>query len=170
MMSRGFTLIELVVILLIVGVILGLVGIAYTRSPTDEVRQEAEKLAQLLQVAQDEAATQGRLYGIELAVDGYRFLVLDDSSKLVPLERDDLLHPQQLANAVEVGAVSIEGARATDKARIIFVPAGVSPNFEIALRKHDARWFVLGTADGQIRAAPTVEPQSNASNLRIHAA
>ena len=55
MTSHGFTLIELVVILLIVGVVLGLVGIVYTRSPVDEVREEAERLAQQLQVLQDEA-------------------------------------------------------------------------------------------------------------------
>ena len=170
MLSRGFTLIELVVILLIIGVLLGLVGIVYTRSPVDEVRQEAEKLAQLLQVAQDEATTQGRLYGIELVADGYRFLVLDDTSQLIPLERDDLLRAQRFANAVEIGTVSIEGARAADKIRIVFVPTGIAPNFEIALRKKDARWFVLGTADGRIRAAPTLEPQSNAAIGRFHVA
>jgi len=170
MSARGFTLIELVVILLIVGVILGLVGIAYTRSPVDEVREEAERLAQLLQVAQDEATTQGRLYGVELAADGYRFLVLDDTNTLVGLDHDELLRAQRLTHDVEIGQVLIEGTSATGKARIVFVPTGSAPNFDIVLRKQDARWYVKGTADGQIRAAPTIEPQTNASRARLHAA
>ena len=170
MTSHGFTLIELVVILLIVGVVLGLVGIVYTRSPVDEVREEAERLAQQLQVLQGEAETQGRLYGIELTADAYRFLVLDDDNKLVPLERDELLRARRMSHKIEVAEVIIEGAAAKGDARIVFLPGGTAPNFDIVLRKKDARWYVKGTADGRIRATSTLEIDKITLDTRLHAA
>ncbi len=121
-------------------------------------------------MVQDEATTQGRLYGVELAPAAYRFLVLDDTNTLVPLDRDELLRPQRLAHSVEVGQVLIEGTSATGDARILFLPTGIATNFDIVLRKDDARWYIKGTADGQIVATPTLEPGRIAQAARFHAA
>jgi general secretion pathway protein H len=168
--GSGFTFIELLIVLVVLGVMLGLVGIVYTRSPLDEVREQAEALTQRLQVAQGEAATQGRIYGVEFSVEGYHFLVLDDQGALVTLDRDELLRPQKLARDIEVAAVSIEGAVAGARARILFVPSGAATNFHILLRKQEAKWYVKGTADGQIQATPTLEPLAHFRNARLHAA
>jgi len=80
--QRGFTLIELAVIVLIVTIIIAAIGINLTRSDRDRVRDEAERLAVLIQAARDEAVLQGRVLVMELTDDGYRFLMTGSSPSL----------------------------------------------------------------------------------------
>lgn len=59
---RGFTLLELMVVLVIIGICtagIGL-GLGSLLDPGRQLRQEAERLAQRLQVARDEARIDGR--------------------------------------------------------------------------------------------------------------
>ncbi len=59
--QRGFTLLELMVVLVIIGICtagIGL-GLGSLLDPGRQLRQEAERLAQRLQVARDEARIDG---------------------------------------------------------------------------------------------------------------
>ena len=77
---RGFTLIELMVVLLIIGLFAGLVSTITRPDDRALLRVEAERLAQLL----DLAATKSRLTGISIAWTadgpGYRFLQYNEET------------------------------------------------------------------------------------------
>lgn len=76
--QAGFTLIEIMVVVIIVGVVasaafLSMGALRNDRALTDEAR----RFIALAGVASDEAAMQGREFGLELMSGGYRFVEYD---------------------------------------------------------------------------------------------
>lgn len=158
----GFTLIELVVVLLILTIILSLVGVRLTRDRADVLRQEAERLAALLQNAQQEAILESRPYGFALTDDGYQFLQLDDRYRLVPASGDALLRARRLPPGIRLAPVAAEtdrpaGADAGSDI-ILFEPSGAFPAFTFKLETDGIAWYVRGTGHGQILPTPSLAP------------
>ena len=77
--ARGFTLVELLVVLVILGALVGLatlsIGIA---GPARELQGEAERLAGLVGVLVEEAVLDNREYGLLLEPGRYRVLAFDE--------------------------------------------------------------------------------------------
>lgn len=166
---RGFTLIEVVVVLLIITIILGIVGVNLTRSRSDVVRDEAQRLAVVLQNAQQEAILEGRPLGFAFTADGYRFLRLNDKGHLVPIEADELLSPRSLPPPISLAPVEPTNAQTTSANTtkptdpIIFDPSGEFPAFTLVLSVGDISWYVRGQSDGQVLSSPSPEPEPAAT-------
>jgi general secretion pathway protein H len=81
--GRGFSLIELLVVIVILGIMAGMavlsMGVLRGEAPAET---EARRLAALVELLAEEALVQGRDYGIEFFEDGYRFLAWDPDSGL----------------------------------------------------------------------------------------
>lgn len=75
--SRGFTLLELMVVIALVGVVLGMVSLTIGNSPGRVARQEAGQLLQLVQQLREQAVIEGREYGVRIQRDEYRVLRLE---------------------------------------------------------------------------------------------
>ncbi len=79
--SRGFTLVELLVVLVILGSLVGLAvlstGIAGT---SRELRSEAERLAGLIGVLVEEAVLDNREYGLRLERSRYQVVSFDEGT------------------------------------------------------------------------------------------
>lgn len=86
--QQGFTLIELMVVLVIVGIASAAISLSIRPDPAKALREDAERLAQLLQVAQGEVQADGRAILWQADRNGYRFVragaVLDDDALLRP--------------------------------------------------------------------------------------
>lgn len=122
---RGFTLLELMVVLVIIGICtagIGL-GLGSLLDPSRQLRQEAERLAQRLQVARDEARIDGRALRWQADVSGYRFS-RRDGSRWVDVQRDDLLRPQRWHTA----GVTVQPATAIELS-----PEWIGVPWELAL-------------------------------------
>ena len=94
----GFTLVELLVVLVIVGITLGLASLNAIPSPRQDLQQEAQRLALLLQLARDEAIVRNRPVAFEANGERYRFIVRTDTG-WEPVTRDDLLRERTFKNA-----------------------------------------------------------------------
>jgi general secretion pathway protein H len=154
MSARGFTLMELLVVVLIIGIIVALAGVQLIRSPGEAVRDESERLALLLQAAREEAIMQGRVFAFGAGRESYRFLRLERDGKLKITKDDEILRPRQLAPGVSIESLQIEGAAAGDAAQpqgVVLLPSGELPAFRIVLAGGGARWMVVGNPDGTIR-------------------
>lgn len=76
--ARGFTLLELLVVLVIAGILLG--AVALNAMPGDQqwLQNEAQRIALLLQMARDEAIVRNRPIAFEVDDYRYRFLIRED--------------------------------------------------------------------------------------------
>ncbi len=73
--QTGFTLLELLVVVVIVAILFTYTTLAIrSNSPEDLVKEEAQRLERLVQLTLEEAILRGEEYGIEVHLDGYRFL------------------------------------------------------------------------------------------------
>jgi len=149
--ARGFTLLELLVVTVIVAVMVALAGAQLARGTSDLVRDDSERLAVMLQAARQEAILQGRVFAFGAARDSYRFLRLDRDGKL-KLANDELLRPQRLSIGVAIEELKLEGAGDATQEGLVFLPSGELPAFRIVLSGGGSRWSVVGAPDGTIRA------------------
>ena len=78
---RGFSLLELIIVLVIIGVLLAAVTISITDRRLDNLKVEAQRLTALLQLAVDQAVIGNRELGFVIEDDGYHFLELDDEEQ-----------------------------------------------------------------------------------------
>lgn len=155
--AAGFTLIELAVVMLLLVIILGLVGVNLTRGASDVVRDEGQRLALLLQTAQQEAILEGRFYAFAPTLEGYEFLREDDG-KLVPLAAGDPLGARALPGSVTLELTDPPPGTEDDEAPlIVFDPSGALIHFTLVLQADDVTWYVQAGGNGRIRSAPTLE-------------
>ena len=101
--SRGFTLIEILVVVIIIATISSLTLLSLGLASDDrELERERRRLASLIGVAQDEATMQGRELGLELLQSGYRFVEFDPfTARWSEVRFDDLFRLRQLPEGME---------------------------------------------------------------------
>ncbi len=101
--SSGFTLIEILVVVVIVAIVVGTLVLSTELVGDDrELEKERNRLASLIQVVQDEALMQGREFGLELTQSSYRFVEFDPLSfQWAEVPGDDLLRLRQLPEGLE---------------------------------------------------------------------
>jgi general secretion pathway protein H len=88
--ERGFTLIELLIVLVIIGVALAFVAVSGVSNPQRALRFEAEKLAQLLTLAREEAQVRGTAIRFDANTQGYGFLEVKERQWQDISDDDDL--------------------------------------------------------------------------------
>jgi general secretion pathway protein H len=156
----GFTLLELVVVVLLLSIMLGLVAVNLSSDDSGELRDEAQRLALLLNAAQQDAILEGQVLALALEPGGYHFMRLTDAGTLQPITQDELLRARELPSDIKISAVEIAGTETTDTQKpkgIVLQPSGELDEFTITLQKGQLRWQVKGSlADGIRSAEPTV--------------
>ena len=149
----GFTLIEIMVVLLIITITIGMVGINLQRGDNNLVQEEADRVVILLQAAREEAILQGQVFAVQFNTDGYRFLRLNNKGKLELIEKDDVLSPRSLPDGVTL-SFTMDGAVADTEAGLILDPSGSFIPFVLTLRAGESTWQALGLANGKIQSKP----------------
>ncbi len=76
--TRGFTVVELLVVIVILGIVAGMVTLSVAPSEQRRLTEELDRLAALFRLAHDEARISGRVITWQASADGYRFLISDD--------------------------------------------------------------------------------------------
>lgn len=155
--AQGFTLIEIMIVLLIITITIGLVGINLYRGDNDRVRDEADRIVLLLQAAREEAILQGQVFGVQFTHEGYRFQRLNAKGELENIDTDDVLGPRTLPDGVTL-SFEMDGVAANDEAGLLLDPTGNFIPFVLTLRAGDSAWQALGLANGKIQSKP-VEPR-----------
>ena len=154
--QAGFTLIEVAVVMLVIVIILGIVSVNLEPDRETPVRDEARRMALLLQTAQEEAILEGKILAVAIERQGYYFLVLDENNEFVPLAQDEVLHARPLQPDMHISEVVIEGAQPAAETdlppRLMLLPTGELEAFTVIFSQGGRRWRVEGAASGEITA------------------
>jgi len=132
--TRGFTLVELLVVMVIIGLTLGMATLNAIPSPRQDLDKEAQRLALLLQLARDEAIVRNRLVAFEANGDRYRFMVRGDAG-WEPVTRDDLLREREFKNSPLQLILEPAGTGNPDMLRITFGREPVERPFVLTMAK-----------------------------------
>jgi general secretion pathway protein H len=153
--QRGFTLIEVAVVMLVIVIVLGIVSVNLEPDRETPVRDEARRLVLLLQTAQQESILQGKILAVAIERQGYYFLMLNDNKEFKPVDGDEVLRARPLPSGIVISRVDVEGVPEddeTDIPRLILLPTGELSPFTVIFSRGDVRWQVEGTLTGEITA------------------
>jgi len=96
--GAGFTLVEILVVMVIIGITLGMASLNAIPSPRQDLDNEAKRLTLLLQLARDEAIVRNREVAFEATPEHYRFMVRNETGWMA-MNQDDLLRERPFRNA-----------------------------------------------------------------------
>ena len=135
---KGFTLIEIMVVLIIIGVVLSFVTLSVGNGrQTQQLQQEAQRLASLLTLASQEAILQAKEFGVAFTPEGYRFYEWQGQTKWYALNNDDLFYPRTLPPAISLAFYfANEPLQLEEKAnqpQLLLLSSGEFTPFEIRL-------------------------------------
>ena len=100
----GFTLLELMVVLVIMGVLMTFVGLNVGGDrQAEQLEREARRLAALLQLASEEAVIRSEELAIRFTEDSYEFLILENGQWLqIGDESERPFHPHEFPDGIEL--------------------------------------------------------------------
>jgi general secretion pathway protein H len=145
----GFTLIELLVVLLVMGLFAGLVGALARPDERTLLRFEAERLAQLLDLAAEESRLTGKPIAWSADAAQYRFWRWSEAAGWSEAQ-DDSLRARSLRPGLSISDLRIEAMRTEGDPRLELNPHGaLAYSFQISLGAE--RYVVAGSPLGEVR-------------------
>ena len=148
--SRGFTLVEILTVLVIVGIVIALARVQYARSPAQTLEEEARRLALVLELARDEAMTRGCTLAWIARSDAHQ---LECRRGPAAAADDGLYAKRPWSGTVALERVSIAGVPVSRDSALLFTPSGINAPFELVLARDGNRVQVAGDFLGRVSVA-----------------
>lgn len=164
--ARGFTLLEVLAVLFIIGIIASFVGLSVGQRSSRAAQEEAERLYSLVQVAGEESVLQGRELAVEFTRESYRFLELTNDNQWVLIEEDTFFRERKFPPDVNIELL-VEGSAASfddekNLPRIFILSSGELTDFEISFSLDDEKTYILrGTINGKLDLSLASESDIN---------
>lgn len=155
---RGFTLLEMLVVLVVASIMLFVMTLNLMPSAQTVLREESQRLAFLM----ENGAMSSQAGGQSLAWSGtgnsYRFWLRTREGEWVRIERDNLLHPRNLPEAVRIGEISFNGRRIEPGALVVLSPELSAKDFRVSLLSSDLVSDIVGNGLGKVEVVAGKTP------------
>ncbi|HEX7813051.1 MAG TPA: GspH/FimT family pseudopilin [Burkholderiales bacterium] len=158
--GRGFTLIEMLVVLLIMGLLVGMVSTITQPDDRALLRVEAERLARLLDLASLQSRLTGRSIAWTADGPGYRFWQFNDDTYWAEIRDDDTLRARTLPQGMVIAGMRLENLRPAKNLRLEFNPYGAASSFRIDMALGTALSTVAGSPIGEVRVLSEEEKEN----------
>lgn len=146
--QRGFSLIEILVVLVIIGVFAGLTALSLEGVQGRRGDEEALRLQRLLEMAGDYADTHGTPLAVEFLPNGYRFSAMQTSGEWRLLFAPSPFAERSWAEGVHVSALDLDGVHQNDPLRIVF--GTEPPEYTLTLAVPEGSKSLVGRISGMV--------------------
>ena len=106
--SLGFTLIEIMVVIVVVSILVGAVSLTFPRSTDDLLKEDADRFSELISLFEDEAILESRDLAVAINDSGYSFLSKNKDGKTWNMFSDEPFKPRKLSGKV-ISKLYLEG-------------------------------------------------------------
>ena len=146
---RGFTLIEMLVVIVLAGILISVVSISVTPDPRQKLMREAQRIGQLMTLAADEARIRQLPIVWEADLRGYRF-VSEVGGERQLLTGDDLLRERIWETPLT--RLSVQDGAGPQPAQVLLGPGAPPVRMAIAREWIQPRWRLeLSNEDSTVR-------------------
>lgn len=148
--ETGFTLIEILVVVAIVGIILAVASVNFFPDERRTLETEAERIALLMELGRDTAAMQGITLAWAASPRGYGFSRQNEQGDWVQDGLDEALRERALPEGVRVAELLVQHQPVPAGERLVFSPSGTGAPFEVSLVLAQYRMRVVGNVAGRV--------------------
>ena len=152
--QAGFTLLEILVVLILLGIILSVAVLSTGGGKERELEQEVQRMVRLIELAKEEAVLNRIELAIKFSPNAYEFLRQENDNWL-PYTDHRLFAPRSLGEEYELrllqDGISVS-LQEKDAGRILLLSSGEMTPFELYLGLYNSkyRYHLIGNALGQI--------------------
>lgn len=153
-LSKGFTLIEIMVVVVIVAVLISAVALSFPPVGDKLLKENADRFSALITLAQDEAILQSNELAVEITPTGYSFYQNENNSWQAftdkPFSKRQL--PAEIKTKMYLDGISINlEDRDKDKPQVVILSSGEMTPFSYTLQFKDQSEIELKVdANGEI--------------------
>lgn len=156
--NRGFTLLEVMVVLVLIGIITSFAVLSTGGGQNDRLATEARRLAALIELTHQEAILRSEQRGARFTETGYAFSVLDDNGEWQPADDSSLLNRYQLPAGLTL-QLQVEGRPADLKKdqesltpQVLLLSSGEATDFTLILSNDERQSYTLsGDLTGKLK-------------------
>jgi general secretion pathway protein H len=127
--ARGFTLLELMVVIVLAGILLTIVSVSVTPDPRQQLGREARRVGQLIALASDEARIRQQPIVWEADLNGYRF-VTEAGGERQLLTGDDMLRERPWEHTLK--RIALLDAQGRQPSQVVLGPGAPPLRISIA--------------------------------------
>lgn len=146
--AHGFTLIEVMVVLVIMGLVATGISVGLDSLRGRDTEQALKRLRLVLEASADRAQVRGRPIVIEFLPDGYRFAALDADDNWRPLIDPPVFAERPLPPGLTWLGLRLEGQPEVSAPRLLF--GTQAPEYELRVATPGGEARFIGKANGQV--------------------
>ena len=147
---RGFTLLEMLVVLVVASIMLSVVTLNLMPNAQTVLREESQRLAFLMENGAMSSQSGGQPLAWSGTGNSYRFWLRTKEGEWERIEHDNLLHPRNLPDTVRIGDVSFNGHRIEPGALVVLSPELSAKDFRVTLLSDELASDIVGNGLGKV--------------------
>lgn len=150
----GFTLLEILVVLILLGIILSVAVLSVGGSKEREIEQEVQRMVQLIHLAKEEAILNRQELAVKFSPNAYEFLRLENED-WIPYTDNRLFYQREFGEEYELrllqDGISVS-LQEEDAGLVLLLSSGEMTPFELyfGLFNSESRYHLIGNALGEI--------------------